>query len=116
MYVTKFSRIGFLRTVELNPTTERFAATEAKMFRVIVDDEGRLTLVNPETRKRSTILADECASFVSKIREFQCLSSTIMANMKAAENTERQKLKALGLRNKLEEAQKSKEANATKGD
>mmetsp|Transcript_34787 Transcript_34787/g.73368 ORF Transcript_34787/g.73368 Transcript_34787/m.73368 type:complete len:131 (+) Transcript_34787:74-466(+) len=70
---------------------------------VTIDDDCQLRILNPEVHERSTGLAEECQLLVSKVREFQTIMATINSEMnRLAKDTERQKLKAIGRRMKLE--------------
>ncbi|KAL3788357.1 hypothetical protein HJC23_009163 [Cyclotella cryptica] len=63
------------------------------------DDSCKLRILDPDTRDRSTALAQECQQFVSKVREFQVTVEAVLRDMnRIAESTEQQKLKAIGRR------------------
>ncbi|KAL7553968.1 hypothetical protein ACHAWF_017326 [Thalassiosira exigua] len=70
---------------------------------VTIDDEGQLRILNPDVRKRSASLVEECQLLVSKVKEFQSVMASLQSGMdRLAKDTERQKLKAIGRRIKLD--------------
>mmetsp|Transcript_28502 Transcript_28502/g.68600 ORF Transcript_28502/g.68600 Transcript_28502/m.68600 type:complete len:131 (+) Transcript_28502:116-508(+) len=70
---------------------------------ITIDDECQLRIIRPEVHGRSTSLIEECQLLVSKIKEFQAIVAHIHSEMnRLADSREREKLKAIGRRVKLE--------------
>ncbi|KAG0628595.1 hypothetical protein M758_1G038200 [Ceratodon purpureus] len=67
---------------------------------VVVDDSGRLRVLNPETNSHSRLVAQSCSVFQSKLQHFQNLVKQLLDQAgEKAQQIEDAKLSAVGMRN-----------------
>mmetsp|Transcript_34114 Transcript_34114/g.50099 ORF Transcript_34114/g.50099 Transcript_34114/m.50099 type:complete len:128 (+) Transcript_34114:4384-4767(+) len=70
---------------------------------ICFDEEARVRVLPPEQFQQTQELEHECRAFLSKTHEFKTTVDSVMTEMgKAAKNIEKEKLKAIGHRNQLE--------------
>ncbi|KAI5066912.1 hypothetical protein GOP47_0017440 [Adiantum capillus-veneris] len=75
---------------------------EAQSSRVIVDDNGRIRLLNPSEFSRSREIAQACASFRTKILHFHQTSKQILEQVgEEAQKVESAKQEAIDLRHSV---------------
>ncbi|KAI5071859.1 hypothetical protein GOP47_0014110 [Adiantum capillus-veneris] len=75
---------------------------EAQSSRVVVDDNGRIRLLNPSEFFRSREIAQACASFRTKILHFHQMSKQILDQVgEEAQKVESAKQEAIDLRHSV---------------
>lgn len=76
--------------------------SEDNGVQISFDDECRIRVLEPEQFKHSETLEEECRGFVDKIQEFNSSVHTIVQVLhENAARIDKEKLKAIGQRNKV---------------
>ncbi|CAM9767424.1 unnamed protein product [Ascophyllum nodosum] len=77
--------------------------TKGNGIQISFDDQCRIRVLDPEQFKHSETLEEECRGFVEKIREFNnSVHRIVQVLQENAARIEKEKLRAIGQRNKVE--------------
>ncbi|XP_049792768.1 intraflagellar transport protein 20 homolog isoform X1 [Schistocerca nitens] len=78
---------------------------------IYFDDLTKIRILEPEVAEQTNELNEECKTFVEKITEFQKLVDGFISVMESlAKEVEREKMKAIGIRNMLKSVAKQRES------
>ncbi|XP_019868964.2 intraflagellar transport protein 20 homolog [Aethina tumida] len=81
-------------------------------YGIYFDEVDRVCILEPEVAKQTNNLKEECQIYVEKIDEFQRITQKFVAMVEnLSKLVEKEKIKAIGMRNILQSMEKQKENN-----